>query len=146
MALHRLFPRLSALPHRLTSRSSAAYNCFAWAAGIDDCWWEPDPLGDNYWPSNAPCERTLEAIVETYGTIGFGVCETSDLNPDFEKIAIYSKDGEATHAARQLPNGSWTSKLGPLEDIEHTLEGLEGAEYGVVARFLRRSREKLPLV
>ena len=45
-------------------------------------------------------------------------------------IAIYCnfnpqlKTLEVTHAARQLPSGKWTSKLGDADDIEHnTLEG-----------------------
>jgi hypothetical protein len=41
----------------------------------------------------------------------------------WQTIALYSADGELTHAARRLDNGRWTSKLGPDIDIEHdTLE------------------------
>lgn len=59
---------------------------------------------------------------------------------------IVSHRGEPTHAARQLPSGAWTSKLGEWEDIEHdTLEALEGSEgrgeaYGRVALILKRER------
>jgi hypothetical protein len=43
------------------------------------------------------------------------------------------------HAARSLPNGAWTSKLGDDEDIEHsTLAVLEGREYGRAKVFLKR--------
>ncbi len=48
------------------------------------------------------------------------------------KVAIYGDiDADSwTHAARQLPNGKWTSKLGDFEDIEHdTPEGLVGSLY-----------------
>ncbi|MCI0637958.1 MAG: hypothetical protein L0Y72_23715 [Gemmataceae bacterium] len=38
-----------------------------------------------------------------------------------------------THAARQLPTGRWSSKLGPSEDIEHDLHALEGEIYGTIA-------------
>ncbi len=68
---------------------------------------------------------------------------------DFEKIAIYvDTDGVPTHAARQLPDGSWTSKLGDWEDIQHqTLEALETGNdkahqelgYGKVAKIMRRA-------
>jgi hypothetical protein len=48
-------------------------------------------------------------------------------------------DDEETHAARSLPNGRWTSKLGNGEDIEHiTLAVLEGDLYGKVRVFLKR--------
>ena len=43
-----------------------------------------------------------------------------------------------THAAKQLPNGRWTSKLGRSQDVEHTLEGLEGSAYGRARLVMRR--------
>jgi hypothetical protein len=50
-------------------------------------------------------------------------------------------DGEPTHAARQLPNGKWTSKLGRWQDIEHELDGLVGEMYGTVKQILKRAIE-----
>ncbi len=50
----------------------------------------------------------------------------------------YALDGVPKHAARQLPNGRWTSKCGELEDIEHALEGVVGIWYGTVAHLLKR--------
>lgn len=71
--------------------------------------------------------------------MGYEVCDNTELEVGFEKIAIYGdSDGEATHAARQLPNGKWTSKLGRWEDIEHELEGLTGEMYGEVKQILKR--------
>lgn len=67
------------------------------------------------------------------------VCPDAVLEEGYEKVAIYaSRGGEATHAARQLPNGRWTSKCGENIDIEHVLEGLEGPAYGEVAKILKR--------
>ena len=54
------------------------------------------------------------------------------------------KEGVPSHAARQLPSGHWTSKLGKAEDIRHsTLEAVEsdpnlGLGYGKVAVILKR--------
>ncbi len=50
-------------------------------------------------------------------------------------------DGELTRAARQLPNGKWTSKLGRWQDIEHELDGLVGEMYGTVKQILKRAIE-----
>lgn len=48
-------------------------------------------------------------------------------------------DGSPTHAARQLPDGTWTSKLGKDVDISHdSLDGLSGDRYGTPALILRR--------
>jgi hypothetical protein len=56
------------------------------------------------------------------------------------KVAIYASGGELTHAARQLPDGQWTSKLGDLEDIEHdTLEALKCEEYGKPVLIMRKA-------
>lgn len=53
---------------------------------------------------------------------------------------IYTKDGSPTHAARQLPNGKWSSKLGPDADISHEISALDGPCYGGVEVVMRRGR------
>jgi hypothetical protein len=61
------------------------------------------------------------------------------LEPGFEKVVLYGSALLYTHAARQLPNGKWTSKLGALADIEHdTPEDVAGGVYGEVAGFMKR--------
>ena len=59
-------------------------------------------------------------------------------------MAIYALQGKPTHAARQLGDGRWTSKLGKEVDITHTLVGLEGPVYGQVAAYLRRPLGEAP--
>ena len=68
------------------------------------------------------------------------VCKNEKFENGFEKVALYvDKDGAPTHAARQLPNGKWTSKLGNGEDIEHeTIHVVEGDGYGKAKYFLKR--------
>ena len=54
-------------------------------------------------------------------------------------IALYAKDGLCTHAARRLPNGLWTSKLGYYHDIQHsTPQSLEGYIYGKVYCYMNK--------
>ena len=134
------FPNLAATGYRITSLRSQSYNCFAWAAGENDRWWNPlEPESPYYWPDGVPAELTIFAFIQAYGTLGYEPCEISDLEPGFEKIAIYAtSDGEPTHAARQLPSGKWTSKLGRWEDIEHELDGLICEMYGSVRQILKR--------
>jgi hypothetical protein len=61
------------------------------------------------------------------------------LEPGFEKVALYAVGSEPTHAARQILNGRWVSKLGPQEDIEHGApDDLSGPCYGQVVRVLKR--------
>ncbi|MDF5722241.1 MAG: hypothetical protein PUP91_17485 [Rhizonema sp. PD37] len=134
------FPNLSSTRYFVTSRQSSSYNCFAWAAGEDDRWWSPlDPDNMYYWVEGVTAELTMSAFIQAYKSLGYELCDNSELEAGFEKIAIYAtSDGEPTHAARQLSNGKWTSKLGRWEDIEHELEGLTGEMYGSVQQILKR--------
>ena len=139
-------PNLSSDEYQITSPEATNYNCFAWAAEEDDFWWTPtgDPE-DSVWPDGVPRELTLEAFIQAYGTIGYFPCDNSEVEPGFQKIAIYAKEdsvndaGQPTHAARQLPNGRWTSKIGYFEDIEHELNALRGYYYGEVVQILKRA-------
>ena len=138
--IENYFPRLRVGDYQITSPESEAYNCIAWAAGQSDLWWEPDPFDLYFWPPEAPRNLTLGAYVKAFGVLGYVPSQNSDLEPGFEKVAIYTDlMGKPTHAARQLPSGNWTSKLGELEDIEHeTLDCLSGSSYGSVALLLKR--------
>jgi hypothetical protein len=52
--------------------------------------------------------------------LGYAPCAGDELEAGLEKVALYADEhGEWTHAAPQLPDGWWTSKLGPEEDILH---------------------------
>jgi hypothetical protein len=137
--LHGPFPNLNSLNCRLTSPVDEGYNCVAWAAGDIDRWWWPDSQEQYYWPATIPRTENVDAFVQAYNLQGYLHVTDSSLEPGKEKIAIFAnKLGKPTHAARQLPNGRWTSKLGPQIDIEHELSAVEGPEYGNVAIVLAR--------
>jgi hypothetical protein len=60
----------------------------------------------------------------------------------YEKVVIYGDSGRARHAARQLADGRWTSKLGSCLDIVHnTPDDVAGAVYGTPIGSLRRPVE-----
>lgn len=83
-------------------------------------------------------ENSLGAFMEAFGTLGYEPCANGTLEDDCEKIAIYQLPQGVQHAARQLSTGRWTSKLGRLQDIEHSSPAeLEGSEYGTVAQYMR---------
>ena len=137
MVIADYFPRLGVNDSEKTSPEADRYNCIAWAAGNDTEWWEPSP--DGVWPSDAPYAPTIEALTRVYASLGYEVCLDGSLETGYEKIAIYGHDGEYEHAARQLPDGRWTSKLGPNEDIVHVnAECLTGGIYGELAHFMKR--------
>src|SRR2546430_690432 len=84
-------------------------------------WWWPDAEEQDSWPSGVARIETVQAFREAFATLGYADCDHEQLEPAWEKIALFALAGIPKHAARQLPTGRWTSKLGPLEDIEHGL-------------------------
>jgi len=137
MSLEHLFPNLAADGCEVTSPASLDYNCIAWAAGENHRWWWPDE--DAYWPEGVPLRsETVEAFVQAFAAIGYQPCDRATSIPGTEKVALYARGGRVTHAARQLANGKWSSKLGADVDLEHALDGLEGAQYGKVVQVLAR--------
>ncbi len=139
--IRAIFPRLQTAPFRVTSERDQVYNCIAWAAGVSNDWWWPleDP-SESYWPEGVPRERTIDAFRAAFATRAYQECSNEDLEAGFEKIALFADGPLPLHAARQLPNGRWTSKLGKGEDIEHELRDLEGDFYGKVVLFMKRAR------
>ena len=138
--LQTLFPGLQTTPFRVTSPADRKYNCIAWAANDVGDWWWPQGMALNaVWPGSAAREETLSAFTTAFSTIGYVVGGAESLEPGFEKVALFADAaGVPTHAARQLPSGAWTSKLGNAVDIEHELHALEGEVYGTVVLILQR--------
>jgi len=136
-----LFPLLDPGSYAVTNDETDEYNCVGWATDEVDPgqWWPLPDAPEYFWPPGARRDETLEAFVEGFGSLGFRVCENSDLEPGIEKVAVYASRGVPTHVARQLPGGRWTSKLGTWEDIEHSaLRDLAGGFYGQPVLFLSR--------
>jgi|HubBroStandDraft_4_1064222.scaffolds.fasta_scaffold875356_2 hypothetical protein len=131
-------PNLKTSDYKETSKSTISYNCLAWAAEEPKRRWDPNSY---YWPLGVPREITKEAFISAFATKGYEVCADPYPELGFQKIAIYfDKEGDPTHAARQLENGLWTSKLGDYEDVEHkTLECMK--DYGEAAVYMRRPRQ-----
>jgi hypothetical protein len=136
------FPNLEIDGYEETSPATEKYNCIAWAAALSNQWWWPDPLGAYFWPEGVERAVTIEAFFGALMTRGFQPCESGDFEAGFEKVALYSLDGKPSHAARQLSDGKWTSKLGKYVDITHALQGLEGPVYGRATHFLKRATSK----
>ena len=132
------FPNLNRGEYQVTSPETARYNCIAWAAGDNASWWAP--TAEDYWPAAAPREVSLTSFRAVFESLGYSECSGAELEVGLEKVAIFVKDGTPTHAARQLANGNWTSKLGDWQDIEHRfLDAVSGtAMYGEVAVLFRR--------
>lgn len=134
------FPHLTHRNHWVKSPQSKLYNCVAWALDDETKWWWPDSMGNYYWPPGATRHETIAAFVEMFGLFGFVPSVSRAPTKNIDRLALYARGGIPTHVARQLPNGKWTSKLGNVEDLEHTLEALEGPLYGQVVQTVSQSK------
>jgi hypothetical protein len=84
-------------------------------------------------------EYSIGALEQTFQTLGYQTCDDGSLERGFEKLALYGDSLFYTHAARQLPSGKWTSKLGGEEDVEHdTADDVAEGIYGSVVGFMKR--------
>jgi hypothetical protein len=72
--------------------------------------------------------------------LGYVPAANGDIEPGYSKVAIYlDGNGVPTHAARQLPDGRWTSKLGRNVDIRHERpEDVGGGLYGEPIIYMKR--------
>jgi hypothetical protein len=131
------FPRLTPENHREASPESPDYNCVAWAAEDTQRWWQPRV----YWPVDVSREEFgVGTLTEAFVALGYQSCGMDgSLESGFQKVALYGSALMYTHAARQLPSGKWTSKLGRGVDIEHdTPDAVAGGIYGEVFAIMKR--------
>jgi hypothetical protein len=140
--IQQLFRRLGEGEFEITSQRDSRYNCVAWAAGDVRRWWWPIDSPFVFWPPKAKREESISSFIDAFGTLGYEPSDSGSHEAGVEKVAIFASSEQVpTHVARQLADGSWTSKLGRLEDIAHIdVNGVGGTDYGEIVAFLRRRR------
>jgi hypothetical protein len=114
------------------------YNCIAWSIGITTQW---------VWPAKPNKAATVADFDELYGKHGYRRVRglNYERQANYDKIVLYAKrtgnTWEPTHGARQLSDGSWSSKLGKLPLIRHLEpEDIDGGSYGVPIAVYVRAR------
>ena len=77
--------------------------------------------------------------MQVFTGLGYAICDSDAKEPGYDKVALYARAGLWQHAARQLNDGQWTSKLGQFEDISHpSPQDVPGDEFGNVHCIMRR--------
>ena len=124
--LIRNFPNLTNEYFDIIDPGPDVYNCIAYAAGDPSQPWSDAP--EDYWPPQVPRTPTIRGLENLFKWLGFKKCHNLRLEPGHQKVALYASKNLWTHAALQMQNGCWRSKLGkkgPL--IEHqTPHGVAG--------------------
>ncbi len=141
--IRKAFPKLGVTDFKVKSDCDVQYNCIAHALDENDRFWDPIAPPPYYWPPGVPREPTLKSYIAACATKGYEPSNSLDAEDGYDKVVIYIDDnGVPLHAAKLLPNGRWTSKLGENWDIEHkTLHGLSGKKYGSPKQGLRRPKQ-----
>lgn len=100
------------------------------------------PFPGYYWPDGADRGDGPDSLRSAFEKIGYEICTSQDLEPGYDKVALYiDDDGFWTHAAKQREGGDWSSKLGNSEDIAHqTPHCFGGSIYGNVCYYMKRRK------
>ena len=138
--LIKSFPNLSGENFQIVGVCTEQYNCIAYAAGdTTRRWW---PNGIDYWPSWATGNNRMESLMEALAGLGYEKCADGKVEDGYQKIVLYGFQGSFEHAAVQMPNGRWHSKMGQGPQIEHhSPESLSGGPYGDAMIYMRRSAD-----
>ncbi len=141
MSLRRrevIWPKLRGDSFQKTSDPTNSYNCVAFALGDTQNWHDDTRYGK--WDDRAPRDGKVESYAKYFQLFGFVTCEEPVVENGFEKIALFATaDGEFTHVAIQMSDGTWKSKLGSLEDISHAeLTSISEGDYGTPRIFMKR--------
>ena len=131
------FPNLSGEDFEILAQPSRRYNCIPYAAvDTTQLWW---PNGISYWPPWATVDNKIESLKELFAGLEYEQCQYSNAESGYQKVALYEIQGKFQHAALQMPNRPWRSKMGQGPVIEHrSPESLSGEKYGHPVVYMRR--------
>lgn len=136
-----LFPKLVGKSYDIISPKTEEYNCIAFAADDKENWWWPDSFEQNYWPKGIPRDDSIESFQKAFQSIGYNSCQNPLNEDDCDIVALFvGPDNKVKHASKQVNVDTWKSKLGEIEDIEHSLADIEGDKYGHAKVFMSRPK------
>lgn len=133
------FPKLDADSRFVVcSPFTFEYNCIAFAMGFEDRWVDHLVcLPWHWWPNGVVRNQSEQALKEAFGALGFEECLDDCIETDYDKVALYSKDGEWKHAAK-IVEGAYHSKFGAMHDALHSGGAVLDNVYGTPYCFMKR--------
>ena len=97
-------------------------------------------LKRNAAPPWATLTNRIESLKEAFTGLGYEQCHDRGATAGYQKVALYEAQGRMQHAAIQMPNGRWRSKMGRGPVIEHrNPNSLSGGRYGQATIIMRRA-------
>lgn len=126
----------------LTSDPNSLYNCIGFAMGMNDvcvALVHPQKLFWCWWPPTAHPDLNPKSLIEAFEYFGFTVCPDGKIEPGYDKVALYEKDGNWQHAAIIEEENLYHSKMGVWWDIVHRGGDLfHDDSYGDIYAYMKR--------
>jgi hypothetical protein len=145
-----LFPAVLPENIKFDGKKNDDFNCVAWAFGATNHFWWPYPQAGYHWPASEKIEGSPEAPVEIFDHLlkeTLHGTETVDQTPEkgFVKLALFTTGSveagnlHSTHLARLMPDGNWSSKLGPsyLVRTGPNIHDMDYGHYGNVEKIYK---------
>ena len=143
-ALIGMCPCLGSAGSKLDLRSdpNSLYNCIGYAMGMMDvcvALRHPQGLFWCWWPPTVPRTLNPQSLVAAFEYLGFEVCADGKVEADYDKVALYEKNGEWQHAAIIEEDDLYHSKMGVWWDVVHRGGDLFHDDgYGDIYAYMRR--------
>lgn len=138
------FPKLqSDINFEITSDCTPAYNCIAWALGMNDVWVgldHPSNYSWDWWPEEVSCDERTESLIALFEHFGFELTNNPNPEDEYDKVALFADEEGWTHAARVIGDNVLHSKIGTAWDIHHSGGSVfSDTEYGSIYAYMKRS-------
>ena len=140
------FPHLGSDSHfELLSEQTPVYNCIAWAMGYRDRWVDIEYSPGHWWPAGVKRSTEPQALFDAFVAEGFEKADDGRFEKGYDKVVLFQKDGEWTHASRIESNEVEYSKFGGSFDGVHSHNIFSGSIYGEEYAYLRRKTLAQPV-
>ena len=84
-------------------------------------------------------QRDRASLTEAFAGKEYERCNDYEAEVGYQKVALYEAQDLIQHAAAQMPNGRWRSKMGRGPVIEHhSPNSLSGGPYGNPTIIMRK--------
>lgn len=110
--------------------------------GFNDRWVDTVVSPGHWWPDGVQRSTSLQALIDAFLAVGFEQTDNGLFEEGYDKVALFQKDGEWTHASRIESDNVEYSKFGGSFDGLHSHNIFSDSIYGNEYAYMRRPVSK----